>query len=314
VAAETIAKDGTDILVDLTGHTSSARTGVIARRPAPIQVSYLGYIGSMGAPFIDYVLADSVALPMEQQQYYDEKIVHLPVSYQPNSSTREMPGRSYDRNDCGLPQHGFVFCCFNTSYKISPDVFGLWMRLLASVQGSVLWLVGTNPLAEANLRREATGHGIDPARLLFAPKASYSDYLARCSVADLFLDTWPYSAGATASDALWAGLPLVTRVGRDFAGRMAASVLTAVGLSELIAETDAEYERLALRLATEPAEMRRIRTALREGKRTSGLFDAVSVTRHLEAAYEEMWRRHCTGEAPDNFVVREGEPAVIFTT
>jgi predicted O-linked N-acetylglucosamine transferase (SPINDLY family) len=268
----------------------------------------------MGAPFIDYVLADPVALPMDRQQYYDEKIVHLPVSYQPNSSTREMPECCYSRTDSGLPQDGFVFCCFNTSYKISPDVFGLWMRLLASVRGSVLWLAGTNPLVEANLKREATGHGIDPTRLLFAPRASYSDYLARCAVADLFLDTCPYGAGATASDALWAGLPLVTRMGPDFAGRMAASVLTAVGLSELITETDGEYEELALRLATEPAEMHRVRASLQVRSRTSGMFDAVRVTRHLEAAYEEMWRRHCASETPDNFVLSDDKPGATFNT
>ena len=304
-AAEAIAENDTDILVDLSGYTSRARPGVLALRPAPIQINYLGYIGSMGADFIDYVIADPVALPMAHQQFYDEKIVHLPVSYQPNGTSREISARRFTRDDCGLPSQGFVFCCFNTSYKIAPDVFAIWMRLLASVPGSVLWLVGGNPLAEANLRREASERGIVPERLVFAPKVSYPEYLARCTIGDLFLDTLPYSAGATASDVLWAGLPLVTRTGSAFAGRMAASVLTACGLPELIAETESAYAALALRLATEPAELARIRAVLRGAGRASPLFNAVRGTRHLEAAYEEMWRRHREGWAPGNFAIPE---------
>ncbi len=300
-AAQAIVSDETDILVDLSGYTTRARSGVLALRPAPIQVSYLGYIGSMGADFIDYIVADPVALPMAQQQFYDEKIVHLPVSYQPNGASREISARCFTREDCGLPEQGFVFCCFNTSYKIAPDVFAIWMRLLATLPGSVLWLVGGNPLAEANLRREAAERGVAPERLVFAPKVSYPDYLARCAIGDLFLDTLPYSAGATASDMLWAGLPLVTRVGCGFAGRMAASVLTACGLPELISETATEYQALALRLATEPSELARIRAVLRDAGRASPLFDAARCTRHLEAAYTEMWRRHCAGQAPASF-------------
>ena len=190
-AAQAIVSDETDILVDLSGYTTRARSGVLALRPAPIQVSYLGYIGSMGADFIDYIVADPVALPMAQQQFYDEKIVHLPVSYQPNGASREISARRFTREDCGLPEQGFVFCCFNTSYKIAPDVFAIWMRLLATLPGSVLWLVGGNPLAEANLRREAAERGVAPERLVFAPKVSYPDYLARCAIGDLFLDTLP---------------------------------------------------------------------------------------------------------------------------
>jgi predicted O-linked N-acetylglucosamine transferase (SPINDLY family) len=242
---------------------------------------------------------------MAQQRFYDEKIVHLPVSYQPNGTSRQMPIRRFTRDDCGLPEQGFVFCCFNTSYKIAPDVFAIWMRLLGSVPNSVLWLVGGNPPAEANLRREAADRGIMPERLVFAPKVSYSEYLARCAIGDLFLDTLPYSAGATASDVLWAGLPLVTRIGCGFAGRMAASVLTACGLPELITETGPAYEALALRLATEPSELARIRAVLRDRLHTSPLFDAARCTRHLEAAYTEMWRRHCDGQAPASFAVSE---------
>ncbi len=198
-----------------------------------------------------------------------------------------------------------MFCCFNGSHKIGPDDFATWMRLLASAPGSVLWLGGINPLAEVNLRREAADHGINPERLVFAPQVSYPEYLARCTLGDLFLDTQPYNAGATASDMLWAGLPLVTRVGRGFAGRMAASVLTACGLPELIAESDSAYEALALRLATEPAELARIRAELRGRGHASALFDPVRGTRHLEAAYAEMWRRHCDGLAPANLAISE---------
>lgn len=302
-AAETIASTETDILVDLSGHTREARPAILASRPAPVQVSYLGYIGSMGADFIDYIVADDIALPMSQQQFYDEKIVQLPVSYQPNGKSRQMSTHLYSRGECGLPQNGFVFCCFNSSYKINPEVFAIWMRLLGAMQGSVLWLVASSPPAEANLRREATSHGIDPDRLIFAPHVSYEEYLARCAVADLFLDTLPYSAGATASDMVWAGLPLLTCLGSDFAGRMAASVLTACGLTELIAGTAADYEALALRLATQPSELTRIRHLIRDKARDTELFDAARCTRNLEAAYIEMRRRHCAGQSPAGFVV-----------
>jgi protein O-GlcNAc transferase len=303
-AAQTIANHATDILVDLSGYTTRARSGVLALRPAPIQVSYLGYIGSMGADFIDYIVADPVALPLAQQRFYDEKIVHLPVSYQPNGTTRETSPRRFSREGCGLPERGFVFCCFNTSYKIAPDVFAIWMRLLATVPDSVLWLVGGNPPAEANLRREAAERGIAPERLVFAPKVSYPEYLARCAIGDLFLDTLPYSAGATASDMLWAGLPLVTRVGTGFAGRMAASV-PACGPTELITETESAYEALALRLATKPSELARVRAVLRDRVRASPLFDAARSARHLEAAYAQMWRRECDGQAPASFAVAD---------
>ena len=304
-AAQAIVGDEVDILVDLSGYTRSARSGVLAHRPAPIQANYLGYIGSMGADFIDYVIGDPVALPMDQQRYYHEKIVHLPVCYQPNGTSRPISSRRFTRDECGLPEQGFVFCCFNGSHKLGPDDFAIWMRLLGLVPASVLWLGGTNPLAEANLRREAADRGINPERLVFAPPVSYAEYLARCTLGDLFLDTQPYNAGATASDMLWAGLPLVTRAGRGFAGRMAASVLTACGLPELIAESDSAYEALALRLATEPAELARIRAALRTRGHASALFDPVRGTRHLEAAYAEMWRRHCDGLAPANFAISE---------
>jgi predicted O-linked N-acetylglucosamine transferase (SPINDLY family) len=304
-AAQAIVRDGTDILVDLSGYTRNGRPVVLAQRPAPIQVSYLGYIGSMGADFIDYIVADPIALPMTQQEYYDEKIVHLPVCYQPNGHSREISARHITRTECGLPERGFVFCCFNSSYKITPDVFGSWMRLLGFVPGSVLWLIKTDPLVETNLRREAAERGIDPERLVFCPYLNYGEYLARCSIADLFLDTVPYCAGATASDVLWTGLPLVTRAGSGFAGRMAASVLTAIGLPQLITESEADYEQLALRLATEPVELAKIRAFLRHSGRASPLFDVDRCARNLEAAYAEMWRRLCEGRAAENFTIME---------
>jgi predicted O-linked N-acetylglucosamine transferase (SPINDLY family) len=304
-AAQAIARDGMDIVVDLSGYTSAARPDVLAYRPAPLQVSYLGYIGSMGADFVDYVIADAVALPSDQQEFYDERIVHLPVSYQANGTSRAITDRQFSRVECGLPVHGCVFCCFNTSYKITPKIFAIWMRLLAGVPDSVLWLVGADPLTESNLQREAAARGIAAERLVFAPKIGHAEHLARYRLADLFLDTLPYSAGATASDALWAGLPVLTQLGAGFAGRMAASVLTAVGLPELIANSAAEYEAKALRLATHPAERQLLRTFLQERGRASSLFDAVRCARHLEAAFAAMWQRRSDGLPPAGFAIAE---------
>jgi predicted O-linked N-acetylglucosamine transferase (SPINDLY family) len=303
--AEAIARDQIDILVDLSGHTSGARTAILAQRPAPIQASWLGYIGSMGADFIDYIIADRVALPMDEQDCYDERIVHLPGCYQSNGRSRAIADRRFTRAECGLPERGFVFCCFNASYKITPAMFAVWMRLLAAVPDSVLWLVGSHPLAEANLRGEATRSGITPERLVFAPKVPYPDHLARHALADLFLDTVPYNAGVTASDALWTGLPLVTLRGRSFAGRMGASLLTAAGMPELIAESETDYAALAAHLARTPDRLAQLGSFLREGRATSALFDAAVSARHLEAAFDLMWQRHYTGQPPAGFALEE---------
>ena len=247
-----------DIAIDLKGYTRDARPGILAYRPAPIQASYLGFPGTMGAEFIDYIIADKTVAPFEHQPFYTEKIVHLPDCYQVNDSKRKIAERTPTRQEAGLPEQGFVFCCFNNNWKITPDVFGVWMRLLHAVEGSVLWLFGDNESAERNLRVEAQARGIDPSRLVFAGRLPLEEHLARHRLADLFLDTLPCNAHTTASDALWAGLPVLTREGTAFAGRVAASLLYAVGLPELVTHSIEDYEALALRLARDPSTSPRI--------------------------------------------------------
>jgi protein O-GlcNAc transferase len=302
-AAEFVRGLGADIAVDLNGHTAGARLGILARRPAPVQVQYIGYLGTTGAPFIDYVIADEIVLPHDQQAFYTEKIVHLPECYQIGDSIRSELSLAPARGELGLPEAGFVFCCFNNAYKITSPVFDRWMRLLKSVDGSIFWLYGANAPAMANLRHEAQSRGVDPARLIFAPALSLAEYRARLTRADLFLDTLPYNAGATANDALRAGLPLVTCAGRGFAGRMGASLLNAVGLPELItADLDA-YEALALELASERARLELIRRRLERNRHTCPLFDAARTCRHIESAYAAMWENHLRGESPRSFRV-----------
>ncbi len=238
-----------DILVDRTGHSRDARLGILARRPAPIQVNYLGFAGTMGADFIDYIIADPVVLPFDQQRFTAERIVHLPDCYQVNDSKRAIAARTPTRRELGLPENGFVFCCFNNNYKIAAQVLDVWMRLLNAAKGSVLWLLRDNDAAEHSLRAAAAARGIDPDRLVFAARLPLADHLARHRAADLFLDTLPFNAHTTASDALWAGLPFLTCTGATFAGRVGASLLTAVGLGDLITHSLADYEALAQRLA-----------------------------------------------------------------
>jgi predicted O-linked N-acetylglucosamine transferase (SPINDLY family)/SAM-dependent methyltransferase len=302
-AAERIYADGVDILVELKGYTQLARSEIAAHRPAPIQVNYLGYPGTMGCDFIDYVIADPITLPMEQQPFFDEKIVHLPDCYQPNDTKRRVAELTPSRADSGLPEKGFVFCCFNNSYKLSPRFFSIWMRLLKAVPDSVLWLFDANGQVKDNLEREAMARGVDPKRLVFAPRVSPADHLARQRLADLFLDCLPYNAHTTTSDALWVGLPVVTHIGETFAGRVAASLLHAIGMSELVTESDEDYEAIALRLATDAQLLADTRRKLQANKWTMPLFDAERFARHLEGAYEEMWAIWAAGEAPRGFAV-----------
>jgi len=292
-----------DIAVDLKGYTEDARPGVMAYRAAPVQVSYLGYPGTMAADFIDYVIADRVVLPFDQQPFYGERIVHLPDSYQANDFRRRMAPQPVSRAAAGLPEPGFVFCCFNNSWKINAPVFEIWMRLLAAVEGSVLWLLRANDYAAANLQRAAQAHGVDPERLIFAPPQPYADHLARLGYADLVLDTLPYNAHTTASDALWAGVPVLTCIGRSFASRVAASLLQAVGLPDLVATSLNDYEALARRLAGEPALLRSLRSKLERNRSSMPLFDTDRFRRHLEAAYTTMWDIHRRGERPRSFRV-----------
>jgi protein O-GlcNAc transferase len=292
-----------DIAVDLKGHTEQARPAILSYRPAPIQVSYLGYTGTMGVDFIDYILADRVVLPFDQQQHYSEKIVHLPDCYWVNDSKRSVADGVAPRALAGLPEAGFVFCCFNNSYKLTPQLFDIWMRLLRQVEGSVLWLLQTSEAATRNLCDAANARGVDPSRLVFAPKAEISRHLARQRLADLFLDNLPVNAHTAASDALWVGLPVLTCMGESFIGRVAASLLGAVGLPELVTRSLDEYEGLALKLATDPVLIASVRQKLDANRKTSPLFDTDRLRRQIEHAYMTMWDIAQRGEPPRSFAV-----------
>jgi predicted O-linked N-acetylglucosamine transferase (SPINDLY family) len=297
-AARRIYDDGIDILVDLKGYTKSARTQVVALRPAPIQVNYLGYPGTMGADFIDYIITDRFITPPGQEPFFSEQFVYLPDCYQINDRKRKIVDQTPARTECGLSQDGFVFCCFNNTYKITPAVFGVWMRLLQVVPGSLLWLLEFSRGAAANLRREASARGVNPERLVFAPLIPIEQHLARLRLADLFLDTLPYNAHTTTSDALWAGLPVLTCAGETFASRIAGSLLTAIGLPELITYSLEEYEARALYLARNPAELACLRERLAKNRLTAPLFDSERFTRHLECAYQMIWDIYMRGETP----------------
>ncbi len=302
-AARRIAADEVDILVDLTGYTLNGRTQILAIRPAPIQVNYLGYTGTMGAAFMDYIIVDDFIVPPEQQPFFTEKLVHLPGSYQVNDSQREISPHTPSRAECGLPQQGFVFCCFNNNYKITPEVFTVWMRLLQAVPGSVLWLLEDNPFAATNLRREAQARGVAAERLVFATHLALADHLARHRLADLFLDTLPYNAHTTASEALWAGCPLLTIAGQTFASRVAGSLLRTLGLPELITTRLEDYEEMALRLARDTRQLAELRARLQTNRTTSALFDAGPFAATLEKAYQTMWEICAAGEKPRAFRV-----------
>jgi predicted O-linked N-acetylglucosamine transferase (SPINDLY family) len=292
-----------DIAVDLKGFTTDSRTGIFAARAAPIQVNYLGYPGTMAADYIDYLIADPVVVPMADQGGYSEKIVHLPDSYQVNDSRRVISDRVFDRAECGLPADGVVFCCFNNNYKITPDVFDVWMRLLLAVEGSVLWLLAGNTGAPANLRAEAERRGVRRERLIFAERIRIQDHLARHRAADLFLDTRYYNAHTTAADALWAGLPVLTCAGDTFASRVAGSLLMAVGLPELVTSSMEEYQASALMLARTPSLLAELKQRLAVDRTTHRLFDTVRTTRHIEQAYVTMWERSRRGQPPESFAV-----------
>lgn len=292
-----------DIAIDLKGFTQDSHWQLFSQRLAPVQVGYLGYPGTMGAGFMDYLVADPVTIPLEQREHYAERVIRLPHAYQPNDDAREIAAGATYRADFGLPPHGFVFCCFNAAYKIGPREFAIWMRLLKRVEGSVLWLMRPHPLAADALRREARSHGIDPARLVFAETLPHSQHLARHRHADLFLDTFACNAHTTASDALWAGLPLVTLPGRQFAARVGASLLTALELPELIARDEAHYEELAFDLSTRPELLREVREKIADKRGSAPLFDTRRYTRHFEAALGMIHARWREGAAPTDIDV-----------
>jgi len=291
-----------DVAVDLGGFTADTRTGIFAYRAAPIQVSYIGYLGTMGAQYYDYLLADKTIIPEGSQEFYSEKIVYLP-SYQSNDRKRLISDRIFMRKELGLPKKGFVFCCFSNNYKILPDTFSGWMRILKAVEGSVLFLYAENKWAEDNLKIEVKARGIDISRLVFGGYMSTEEYLARYKACDLFLDTFPYNAGTTASDALWAGLPVLTLMGRSFASRVAASLLNAVGLPELITSTQEEYEALAIELALNPHKLADIKLKLAKNRLTTPLFDTPLFTKNLESAYTKMYERYQTDLEPDQIAI-----------
>jgi predicted O-linked N-acetylglucosamine transferase (SPINDLY family) len=302
--AEIIRRREIDVLVDLTGLTQRNRFSILSRRVAPVQVNFLGYPGTTGADWIDYIIADPTIIPEDHFRFYSEQVVWLPDTYQPNTyqlddNRRRISERSPTREECNLPKAAFVFCCFNNTYKITPAMFDVWMRLLRAIPDSVLWLSQPNPSAEANLPKEAELRGVARERVIFAPRLpELSDHWARQLHADLFLDTLPFNAHTTASDALWAGLPVLTCVGETFAGRVAASLLKAVGLPELIITSLKDYEALALRLAREPSFLASIKAKLARNRSTHPLFDTARYSRHIEAAYTTMWQRYQAGEPP----------------
>jgi predicted O-linked N-acetylglucosamine transferase (SPINDLY family) len=304
-AAQKISDDGIDVLVDLTGFTQTSRSGIAAMRPAPIQVNWLGFPGTMGGiygkPVFDYILSDAFVTPPEHAAGYSEKLALLPC-YQPNDRKRPL-AMLPNRKDCGLPDNAFVFCCFNQTFKILPQMFDIWMRLLQAKPDSVLWLLECNRWAKANLCREAELRGIDAARLVFAPRVPISEHLARHTLADLFLDTLPYNAHTTASDALWMGLPIVTCSGETFAGRVAGSLLTAAELPELITYSLVEYESLAMRLAANPDELAAIRNKLKVERNELPLFDTPGFVMRLEQAYSTMLQKLADGQPPQTFSV-----------
>ncbi|WP_454797775.1 O-linked N-acetylglucosamine transferase, SPINDLY family protein [Novosphingobium lindaniclasticum] len=295
--------DGLDIAVDLKGYTRGTRTAMFGGRLAPVQVSYMGYPGTIGHPCMDYFIADAATVPPGGEASFTEKIVRLAHCYQANDERRPIVADSRGRAGWGLPERGFVFCCFNHTYKIGPGEFDIWMRLLDQVEGSVLWLLRSNRWAEENLRREAGLRGIDATRLVFSAGVPHGEHLGRLALADLFLDTFAVNAHTTASDALWGGLPVLTMPGRQFAARVAGSLVRAVGLPELAAPDRDAYEATALALAHDPRGMRHLRQRLAANRLTSPLFRTVPYTRRVEAAFEEMHRRRLTGLAPDHFEV-----------
>ena len=292
-----------DIAVDLNGFFEGCRPGILAHRPAPIQVNYLGYPATMGADFIDYIVVDPHIVGAEQRDFYAEKPVFLPDCYQANDTRRPIAEPTPSRGECGLPDNAFVFACFNNPYKITLEVFDVWMRLLQAVPGSILWLLGDNSWQERNLRREAASRGVAPERLAFGGRISSPEHLARLRVADLFLDTLPCNAHTTASDALWVGLPLLTCAGRGVSARVAGSLLRAIGLPELVTTGLPDYEALALRLARSPELLADLRARLHANRSTSPLFNTPRLCRHLEAAYLEMWRLNQAGAPPRSFAV-----------
>ena len=292
-----------DIAVDLAGHTQHARTGIFAYRAAPIQVNWLGYPGTMGADYMDYIIADKTLIPPQAEQFYSEKVVYLPNSYQANDRKRLISDRQFTRRELGLPEDEFVFCCFNNNLKIFPATFGGWMKILKAVDGGVLWLLQDSLDVVNNLKKEALLYGVEPNRLIFAERMPLAEHLARHRQANLFLDTLPYNAHTTTSDALWAGLPVLTLIGQSFPSRVAASLLNAIGLPELVTTTQKEYETLAIQLASDPNQLLAIKNKLADNRLSAPLFNTPLFAKNLEAAYLKMYERYQADLEPEHLVI-----------
>jgi len=301
--AQLSRKLGVNIAIDLNGFAQYARSEIFACRPAPIQVNYLGYPGSMSAEYIDYIVADNTIIPESNRPFFSEKIVYLPHSYQVNDSKKPISDKCFTRSELGLPENAFVFCCFNNNYKINPCTFDSWMRILEQVGDSVLWLFADSTAAAKNLRKEAVKRRISPDRLIFASVMELPEHLARHRAADLFLDTLPYNAHTTASDALWSGLPVLTLIGNTFAGKVAASLLNAIQLPELITTTREQYEAAAVELANAPSKLGRLKEKLANNRITAPLFDTRLFCQHIEAGYSEMWRRYLSNSPAGHIFV-----------
>jgi len=296
--AQLAREDKIDIAIDLNGYTQNARVKIFAYRVAPIQISYLGYPGTMGSNFMDYIIADHKLIPETSQSFYSEKPIYLPNTYMPGDNTCKITAQSMSREELGLPEDAFVFCVINNSYKITPQIFNIWTRLLKKVDRSVLWLLSPDNDVKLNLIKEASARGISPDRLVFVNVKPYDQYIAQFSKADLFLDTFTYNAGATANHALWAGLPIVTKSGKSYTSRMASSMLDAVGLSELVTTTEKEYEELILDLATNPDKLSEIRARLSKNRLSEPLFDTELYIKHLEEGYRRVYENYTKGNKP----------------
>ena len=294
-----------EISIDLMGYTKYSRLNIFRNRLSPIQINFLGYPGTSGANFIEYIIADPIIIPKEQRQFYSEKVIYLPHTYQPNDDKREIKEMNTKKIDFNLPEKSFVFCCFNQSYKISKNEFIIWMRVMKKVENSVLWLLKSNIWAEQNLREEAKKHGINPNRIIFAEKISPSKHLSRHQHADLFIDTFNYNAHTTASDALWSGLPLVTKIGNQFAARVAASLLNAVGMPELITKTEEDYEKLILEIAFNPKLLTELKLKLSKNKLKKPLFNTKIYTKHFESGLQQAYKIYCDGKKPEDIKVED---------
>ena len=297
---------GIDIAIDLTGLTHGGRIGIFSHRAAPIQINYLGYSGTMGAVYYDYIIGDKTIIPTDRQKDYVEKIIYLPYCFLPHDSSQKISSKVFSKTVCGLPDDGFVFCCFNASYKMNPIIFDSWMRILRSTGNSVLWLSAQNDFVINNLRKEAEKRGVNSSRLIYASRTDLvEDHLARHSLADLFIDTLPYNAHTTVLDALWAGLPVLTCMGESFAGRVAASALNAIELPELVTTTRAQYEAAAIELANNPTKLKVIKEKLKRNRLNTALFDSVRFTRNFEKAYVQVYARYQAELAADNIYIQD---------